>query len=343
MTRGKDGDGRDADDLYDALGVPSGASADDITRAYRRLARQQHPDANPDAPSDAFGDLTDAYDVLRDPDRRRAYDNTRRARTQAASTAGIRIPVSQRRPARSAPRSAADARTRDAIELVLTFDQAALGTVIEVPVSGASTCPTCSGRGSLADQSACPACGGAGATLRTSGGITIRTSCGQCDGTGHSPPTSCTTCHGTGRASTSRTTQLRIPAGINDGATVRLPAAAGEASAQSAVVRVEPHPYFGRRGHDLTLQLPITVAEAALGAIVTVPTLTGAVAIRVPAGSRHGRTLRIRGRGLQINEQPGDLLATIDIVIPASLNDEQRAALEAFAAATDSPRTHFET
>jgi molecular chaperone DnaJ len=336
MTRGRDGDSRDGEDLYAALGVPAGASADDITRAYRRLARQQHPDTNPDAPSDAFADLTDAYDVLRDPGRRRAYDNTRRARAQAASAAGVRIPVTQR----GTPRrpAAGDAATRMVVELVLNFDQAALGTTVEVPIHGDVVCAACSGGGTVPDSGGCPVCGGTGATVRTSGGIAIRSYCRHCDGTGRRPPTACPSCGGTGHTQTSRNLQVQIPAGVDNGTTVHLPT-----DGWDGVVRVEPHPYFGRRGRDLTLQLPITVAEAALGAVVTVPTLTGAVAIRVPAGTRHGKTLRIRGRGIAVDGGAGDLLATVDIVIPNAVNDQQRAALEAFAAATESPRRHFES
>jgi molecular chaperone DnaJ len=135
---------------------------------------------------------------------------------------------------------------------------------------------------------------------------------------------------------------VRIPAGVENGATLRLPLG-GPGENQLAVVRVEPHRYFDRRGNDLTLRLPITLAEAALGGVVTIPTLTGAVAIRIPPGTTHGRVLRIRGRGLPAPDQPGDLLATIHIVVPTSLTAEQRIALEAFAAATDSPRKHFES
>ena len=136
---------------------------------------------------------------------------------------------------------------------------------------------------------------------------------------------------------------MKVPAGVDNGATVRLPTVDPDGLEHVAVVRVEPHRYFGRQGKDLTLRLPITVAEAALGAVVTVPTLTGALAIRIPPGTTQGRTLRVRGRGVPIGDPPGDLLATIDIAIPTALNDEQRAALEAFATATESPRKHFES
>jgi molecular chaperone DnaJ len=133
---------------------------------------------------------------------------------------------------------------------------------------------------------------------------------------------------------------VRIPAGVEDGARLRLPVAGDEFT---AVVRTGAHPYFERRGNDIALRLPLTVAEAALGGVVSVPTLTGALAVRIPPGSRHGRTLRARGRGIPLADGPGDLLMTIEIVIPSALNEAQRSALEAFAAATESPRKHFET
>jgi DnaJ-class molecular chaperone len=130
--------------------------------------------------------------------------------------------------------------------------------------------------------------------------------------------------------------------GVEDGTRLRVPLPGGDGRPLFALVRTAPHPYFGRRGHDLTLRLPITLAEAALGSVVTVPTLAGAVAIRIPPGSTHGRVLRVRGHGISRGTEAGDLLVTVAIVVPASVNDAQRAALEAFAAATESPRRHLE-
>lgn len=337
---------RDADDLYRTLGVPAGASDEDIARAYRRLAREHHPDANPNAARDTFADLTDAYDVLRDPDRRRAYDNTRRARQHAAtSPAGVRIPATRRDPDSKAAPSRTASKNPDVhpIELVLTFEQAALGATTRITLPAEAACPGCQGSGSGTHDGACPTCGGIGAAVRISGGVTIRNTCRSCEGTGQQPATPCPVCGGTGRTPRSREVQVHIPAGVDTGDTVRIPIDDTPGKGGVAVVRVEAHRYFGRAGNDLTLRLPITVAEAVLGAVVTVPTLTGAVAIRIPAGTSHGRTLRVRGRGVPAGERPGDLLVTVEIVIPTTLTDQQRAALEAFAAATESPRQHFES
>jgi molecular chaperone DnaJ len=336
MNRERGGDA--GDDLYAALGLPAGATEEDITRAYRRLVREHHPDANSDAQTARFTDLTDAYDVLHDASRRRSYDNTRRARANAAaSTGGTRIPVTRR----NSP-SNVGARESSPIEVVLTFEQSALGATIRVTVDVEGPCPTCSGHG-RAPGARCPVCGGGGATVRTSGGITIRTTCQRCNGARRQPPTLCAVCSGTGRTKTSREVPVRIPPGVENGSTLRLPPVNGAGEEQIAVVRVEPHRYFGRRGRDVTLRLPLTVAEAALGGVVTIPTLTGAVAVRIPAGTAHGRVLRVRGRGVPGGDHPGDLLATVEVVIPTSVTAEQRVALEAFAAATESPRTHFES
>ena len=350
MTRDEDRpDGlAGSDDLYSLLGVPRDATSEDITRAYRRLARQHHPDANPSGNSQRFSGITDAYDVLRDPGRRGTYDRTRRARAGAAHAASaVRIPVHHgpvhaddagRRPG-TRPTAAAPGAVPE-IELALTFEQAALGTSAVVPVAADAPCGKCGGAGTT--SSTCPSCAGAGSESRSSGGIAIRHVCPECGGSGRRS-SRCAGCGGTGIQAFEREVNVRVPAGVDDGARLRfrVPGPGGRAE-MIAVVRTEPHPYFGRRGRDVTLRLPVTVAEAALGGVVTVPTLQGAVAMRLPPGTRHGRTFRLRGRGIPDPAGPGDLLVSVEIVVPDELNDEQRAALEAFAAATETPRRHFE-
>lgn len=325
-----------SDDLYLTLGVPAGATGDEITRAYRRLAREHHPDANPDAEADRFAGLTDAYDILRDPDRRRAYDDTRTTRARAARAAsGMRIPVHH---VGATPAGA----TRSEVEVALTFEQAALGTTVVVPIRTRQPCPDCGGSG-RGPAMACPSCRGQGATVRQSGGITIRTSCDRCRGTGAQPAPACVRCAGSGVADIQHDVTVRIPAGVDAGARLRLRIPDASTFEVTAAITVAPHPYFARRGDDLLLLLPVTLAEAALGTVVSIPTLAGAVAIRIPAGTPHGRVLRVRARGIApAGRPPGDLLATVEIVVPAELSDAQRAALEAFAAATtESPRAHF--
>lgn len=333
------------DDLYDALGVPAGASNEQITTAYRRLAREHHPDANPGADTDAFAGITDAYDVLRDPGRRRAYDDTRRARAQAASDAtGVRIPIRRHivQPDGSAPRPSGAARARPEareIELSLSFEQAALGTIATAPIRASVTCPDCAGAGS--NTVPCPSCAGTGLVARLSGGITVRSECPACGGRGNAPAATCVRCHGTGRAEVDRDVTVRVPPGIEAGQRLHV-SAPGLPLELVAVARVATHPYFERAVNDLIVRLPITLAEAALGAVATLPTLDDAVAIRIPPGTRHGRTLRVRGRGIRDGSRDGDLLARVEIDVPTELSDAQRAALEAFAAATTSPRSHLQ-
>lgn len=336
---------RDGGSLYDTLGVDTDASEAEITRAYRRLAREHHPDTGEDRGGEVFSELTDAYDVLRDPARRRAYDDARHGRARAASAAasGVRIPV---RHAAATPRGtgpaarAAPAAARG-IELQLTFDQAALGTTAVLSVDTDVPCDTCDGAARARPlEAACAACQGSGTSARRSGGISIRTTCPACSGTGREPPRTCPVCAGSGLQVRTSEISVRVPPGIAAGARLRIPLPGGDHAI--GVVRVSPHPYFTRDGPNLQLRVPITLAEAALGAVVTVPTLDSAVAIRIPAGTPHGRTLRVRGRGVPSADNPGDLLVTVDVAIPSELNEAQRAALEAFAAATESPRQHLE-
>jgi len=303
------------DDLYGHLGVKPSATAADIADGFARLE------------AGAGHDTVDAFEILRDPARRANYDDTRRARTDAATAAE----TSHHR----APGGHGD------VELALTFDQAALGTTATVNVDATGVCSACSGAGAVRGAT-CGDCDGAGFHTRTSGGINIRTECRTCAGAGHAAPTPCGPCAGQGSVPATRAVTIRVPAGVADGARLRFQVPHGPGEAQRhAVVRVAPHRYFRRDGNDLKVQVPITIAEAVLGATVTVPTLNGAVAIRIPPSTPSGRTFRVRGRGIPATSGTGDLLATVDITFPAELTDEQRRALEAFAAATPSPRHHF--
>lgn len=337
--------------LYDTLGIGSDASDTEITRAYRRLAREHHPDTSSEDGGEAFSELTDAYDVLHDPTRRRAYDDARQGRARAATraAAGIRIPVRHAPPEAPRPAGTRPPQTREErapgprqVELHLTFDQAALGTTAVLAVDRDEPCSACRGGGvALASDTTCASCDGAGATARRSGGINIRTECPACGGTGRAQPETCAACGG--RGATHRTSDLavRVPAGVDTGARLRIPLPGGGEIV--GVIRAGEHPYFTRAGRDLQLHVPVTIAEASLGGVVTVPTLDSAVAIRLPPGTPHGRIMRVRGRGIPHGDGRGDLLVTIDVAIPSTLNDAQRAALEAFASATtDSPRRHLE-
>lgn len=301
------------DDLYGLLGVPPTATAGDIADGYAR----RQPGAG--------ADTHEAFEILGDAARRRTYDDTRRARSEAAAAAE----TSQHQ----APSGSGD------VELHLTFDQAALGTTATLHVEAMIPCAGCAGTGATAGAE-CGDCESTGFHTRTSGGINIRTECRTCGGAGRAAPTPCASCTGRGSVATNRAVTIRIPAGVADGARLRFNVPDGIGHRQ-AVVRVADHPYFRRHGNDLEIRVPITIAEAALGATITVPTLGGAVAIRIPPATPDGRTFRVPGRGIPAPSGAGDLLATVDLTIPATLNDEQRRGLEAFAAATPSPRRHF--
>lgn len=303
------------DDLYELLGVKPTATTADIADGYARLEAGAGPDT------------VDAFEILRDQARRANYDGTRRARTDAATAAETSH--------HHAPGGQGD------VELELSFDQAALGTTATVHVDTPTVCSACAGGGAV-PGAACGDCDGAGFHTRTSGGINIRAECRTCAGAGHGAPTPCASCAGRGSVLATHAVAIRVPAGVTDGARLRfgVPDGSGQMP-RHTIVRVAPHPYFRRDGNDLKIQVPITIAEAALGATVTVPTLTGAVAIRIPPATPTGRTFRVRGRGVPATSGTGDLLATVDIVMPTDLSDEQRRALEAFAAATPSPRHHF--
>lgn len=325
-----------SDDLYDTLGVASDASAQDLTTAYRRLADQQGEDSAAAPPAD-LGVVSDAYEILRDPERRRSYDATQRhRRSEADAAAGFRIPL--RRPGPSGP---AGGDLPDQIELPLTFEQAVLGTTATVEVPSVLACLACRGSGEVPGPP-CSACDGAGHALRRSGGIAIRRTCDACGGSGSTAPAACAHCGGRGRTETSKDIRLRVPPGTDDGALLRFTVPGERPREVRAVARVAEHRYFGRQGRDLTLRLPVTVPEAALGAVLTVPTLRGAVAMRLPPGTRSGRTFRVRGRGVESQGGPGDLLVTIEVVIPTDVSAEQRHALEVLATVTPSPRAHLE-
>ena len=303
----------DVDDLYAELGLTPRASPEEIAGAYQRLG---------------VG-VADAHDVLADRHRRAAYDSTRQARRDAAAAAATTTHVTE-------------TGTADTT-LTLTFDQAAVGTTATVRVEANQPCPSCAGTGTSAVYTAaCPDCEGSGLRARQSGGITIRHECRTCEGTGRQRPRPCGDCNGAGEVRAPRDVTLRVPGGVEDGTRLRFrdPHGGGD---RFAVIRVEPHPYFSRRGRDLALELPLTIAEAALGTVVTVPTLEGAVAIRIPPGTPTGRTFRVANRGIAHPSGRGDLLVTASVIIPTTLNDDQRRALEAFAAATPPVRSHFES
>jgi molecular chaperone DnaJ len=367
-------------DYYKALGVAKDASAAEIKKVYRKLARELHPDKNPgDAKAEArFKEVSEAYDVLSDPAKRKEYDEARSLFGGGGFGGFGNFGAGQRRTTstfdmsdlfgggstsnlndlfdglfgtgagRSSTRSSGPTRGQDqTAEISLSFENAVRGATLPLRLSGPATCKTCGGRGARPGTSPrrCPNCGGSGFVSRNQGAFGFSEPCVECRGTGQIIDDPCPDCHGTGATTQTRTINVRIPAGVKNGAKVRIPGKGtpGTYGAPSGdlfvTVHVEPHPLFGRSGNDLTITVPITFAEATLGTTLRVPTLDGSVALKIPAGTPSGRTLRVRGRGVQSRGRSGDLLVTVEVAVPAKLDGEAREALERFAAAqTDDPR-----
>jgi molecular chaperone DnaJ len=247
--------------------------------------------------------------------------------------------------------SAGPRRGQDATaDVSLGFDDAVRGVTMPLRLSGPATCKTCRGLGSRPGTAPrrCTNCGGSGYVSRNQGAFGFSEPCVECRGTGQIIDDPCPDCHGSGATTQVRTINVRIPAGVREGAKVRIPgkgtpgAHGGPPGDLYVTVHVEPHKLFKRSGDDLTLTVPITFAEATLGTTLRVPTLDGSVALKVAPGTPSGRTLRVRGRGVQRRGHTGDLLVTVEVAVPARLNGASREALEHFAAAqTDDPRPHI--
>jgi molecular chaperone DnaJ len=358
-------------DYYEVLGVGKDATAEEIKKAYRRLARANHPDANPDDPEaeKRFKDVGEAYAVLGDETKRREYDELRRlgAAGFAGAGGGRGGGFGPGGPAmdgdlsdllghlfgsagggggggfgpmggaRSRPRRGQDLRA----DVHLTFEDALAGVRTTLRITGDGACDTCNGSGAAPGTSPtrCATCGGRGQVTVDQGPFSFAQPCGTCGGRGQRIDTPCTTCGGEGRVVKPRKLTVRIPAGVRDGAVIRVagrggPGQAGGPSGDVLVtVHVEPHPRFGRRGDDVTLEVPITFTEAALGTKLQVPTpRDGRRTIKVPSGTTSGRTFRIRGEGAPKGSGgTGDLLVTTRIQVPTRVSRDQRRLLEQLA------------
>ncbi|WP_328620784.1 molecular chaperone DnaJ [Streptomyces sp. NBC_00354] len=370
-------------DYYKVLGVPKDATEAEIKKAYRKLAREFHPDANKGDASaeERFKEISEANDILGDAKKRKEYDEARAlfgnggfrpgpggggsfnfdlgdlfGGTQPGGGAGggfgggglgdVFGGLFNRGGAgpgtRVQPRRGQDIES----EVTLSFTEAVDGATVPLRMSSQAPCKACSGTGDKnGTPRVCPTCVGTGQVSRGSGGgFSLTDPCADCKGRGLIAETPCDVCKGSGRAKSSRTMQVRIPAGVSDSQRIRLrgKGAPGERGGPAGdlyvVVHVDSHPVFGRKDDNLTVTVPVTIAEAALGADIKVPTLNGpSVTLKLPPGTPSGRTMRARGKGaVRKDGSRGDLLVTVEVAVPASLSDKAREALEMYRDATES-------
>jgi molecular chaperone DnaJ len=361
-------------DFYKVLGVSKDASADDIKKAYRKLARANHPDSHPGdkVAEERFKQIAEAYDVVGDAEKRKKYDELRTYggdfgpfTTGRPGGAGGSQPFDMgdflggqgggggfsdifgtmfgggRARQQAAPRRGADIET----DATIGFLDSIEGVTVSLRLSSDAACPDCNGTGARSGTvpRVCPECDGVGMHAASVGGaFTMNETCPACRGRGLVVDDPCPTCHGSGRGKSSRTIQARIPAGVKDGQRIRLrgKGASGERGGPAGDlyvnVKVSPHPVFGRKVDNLTVTVPISFDEAALGAEIKVPTLGGApVTVKIPAGTPNGRTFRVRGKGVQRKDgHRGDLLVTVDVHVPAALNEKAKEAVQAYREAT---------
>ncbi|WP_235736207.1 molecular chaperone DnaJ [Nocardioides alcanivorans] len=360
MTAGKaDWAGKD---YYAELGVSKDASAEEIKKAYRKLARANHPDSNPGdtAKHEKFKSVAEAYDVVGDPDKRKQYDEIRSMpmggfgggaggfdlsdllRDRAGAGGGLGDMFGDlfggggRQRARR-PRKGDDVETTATI----SFTDALDGVTISLRLTSDSPCSTCGGSGGKPGTKPhiCPQCEGSGMVAASAGGaFTLNETCPSCGGRQLVYDEPCPTCFGSGRGQSARSIQARIPAGVKDGQKIRLRGKGGSgenggpAGDLFVTVKVTPHRLFTRKGDNLTLDVPVGFDELALGAEIKVPTLGGApVTLKIPAGTPNGRTFRVRGKGpKRADGTNGDLLVTVEVQVPAVLDDATRNAVEAY-------------
>lgn len=348
-------------DYYEVLGVSRSASEQEMKTAYRRLAHQYHPDKNQTDPEaeERFKEAAEAYSVLSSPEQRQRYDRFGHAGV-ASSAAGAAwgapgfggiedilgdlfgfgdVFGSTGRPGsrRSASQRGADLR----YDLEITLEQAAEGMTAQLRIPKLETCETCKGSGAAAGTKpeTCRTCQGAGQVRFQQGFFSVSRTCSTCRGNGQVINSPCESCRGAGRVEREKSIEVKIPAGVETGSRLRLQAE-GESGAYGGppgdlyvVIHVAEHEQFERQGNNLYSAIPITFAQAALGAEVKVSTLNGDQSLKVPAGTQTGTVFRVRGQGMPVlgGRGKGDLFVSVSVITPTSLNREQRKLLEQLA------------
>lgn len=351
-------------DFYKVLGVSKDADEKEITKKYRKLARKYHPDANAgDAKAEEkFKDISAAYDVIGSADKRKEYDEIRRLGPAAGAFGGFSPGqggagrtvnfdnidlgdlfggVFNRGRGSAGPQQRAQAPVKGndlESSLHLSFEDAVKGVTTSVNLISDAPCGTCGGSGAKpgTKPTTCSRCGGRGVLDDNQGMFSFSQPCPQCGGQGKVITEPCSSCRGTGLEAKSRLVKLRVPPGVKNGQKIKLKGRGGPGRNGGppgdlyVTIDVAPHRTFGRKGQNLTVTVPVSFAQAALGAKVKAPTVEGTtVTLKIPPGTHCGKTFRVKGRGVESKSKKGDLLVTIDIVVPTTLNEEQRQAIEA--------------
>ena len=356
-------------DYYALLGVARDASGDDIKRAYRAKAREHHPDISDDHDAeDRFKAVNEAYEVLSDPQKRQMYDQFGTTDPRSAGYGdpfgGVGVNPEDLfsmffgggyAGGRPAP---APTHGRDmAAQVIITLEEAATGVDREITYQREATCPVCEGTGAAENGTVimCPDCGGTGQQVTTRntfiGQMRTQSPCSRCSATGVTIDHPCSNCGGTGRAAARETVTVHVPAGVENAMNVRVEEA-GEAGLRGddpgdllVSVRISPHRTLHRQGNDLHMRVAVPVARALLGGTVTVPGLGGSVDVDIPAGTRAGDTLKVKGAGMPKGEgrgglfssSHGDLYVHVDLEVPHKLSREQKKLVEELAEALGSP------
>jgi molecular chaperone DnaJ len=355
-----------AKDFYQVLGVSDSASQGEIKKAYRRLAKQYHPDANPGntAAAERFKEISEAHSVLSDPEKRKQYDQMRRL---GAFQGGPRRSSAGSRPAgapgdvgaegfdfgdfgglgdifssifgRGGRQAEPKAESLEAV-VEVPFRVAALGGKITVTIPVTEACPTCAGSGGApgASWSTCPECNGRGTISFGQGGFAVNRPCPQCRGRGKIPSQVCPTCRGSGDVRTEKRVAITVPPATETGSRIRLRGQGESAQAGGTpgdliiTFQVQPDRFFRREGLDIVCDVPLNVAQATLGTRLRVRTLDGKkVMLRIPPGTQPGRKFRIKGQGLEKNGRRGDQLVGVQVTVPGELTPEQQDLMKKFA------------
>jgi molecular chaperone DnaJ len=342
-------------DYYEVLDVTREASEQEIKTAYRRLAMQHHPDRNPERQAESeekFKELTEAYSVLADPQKRAAYDRFGHAGVSGGGAPDFGSGIFSDfedifgdlfgfgdifgRTGRARTRSAGGVDLR--YDLEITLEEAATGLQTKIKIPRWEACDSCQGSGAKAGSKPlnCPTCGGRGQLRHQQGFFTVTRTCPQCQGMGQVIREHCSLCKGEGRVKSERVLDLKIPAGVDDGTRLRVAGEGGVGTRGGApgdlyvILKIHEHTFFERRGNDLYYTIPISISQAALGADIAVPTLHGEERLRIPEGTQSGSVFRLRGLGMPSVEGRGhgDLYISVFVVTPTRLSRDNRRWLE---------------